>query len=303
MIARRTLLRQSRAVTTGARSFGRSLTTTAGEGAEPLRDVGGGVGGMSVAEDYGDFRRFKNTIVPLGAKITPQYRPHLLTNHPPRPRDITLELLLSTGAHLGHATSLWNPANQRYIFGVRNGIHILSLDIIASHLRRAAKVVEGVAQSGGAILFVGTRPGQERCVVTAAKNSGGYHLFEKWIPGTITNGQRIVGRGRVVERDGRDRVVKDVQDPDAVRPDLVVCLNLLENYVLLHECGLYGIPTVGIVDTDCDPTWVTYPIPANDDSLRAVQLIAGVLGRAGQEGRTRRIRQAEIDAERRAMGL
>ena len=73
-----------------------------------------------------------------------------------------------------------------------------------------------------------------------------------------------------------------------LKPDLVVCLNPLENWVMLHECGLHGIPTVGIIDTDANPTWVTYPIPANDDSLRCVQLIAGVLGKAGEEGQTRR---------------
>ncbi|KAK1092820.1 hypothetical protein LTR48_003599, partial [Friedmanniomyces endolithicus] len=78
----------------------------------------------------------------------------------------------------------------------------------------------------------------------------------------------------------------------AVKPDLVVCLNMLENYVLLHECALNNIPTVGVLDTDCNPTWVTYPVPANDDSLRCVQVIAGVLGRAGEEGQAERMRNA-----------
>lgn len=78
----------------------------------------------------------------------------------------------------------------------------------------------------------------------------------------------------------------------ALKPDLVVCLNPLENWVMLHECGLHGIPTAGIIDTDANPTWVTYPIPANDDSLRCVQLIAGVLGKAGEEGQRRRRERA-----------
>jgi len=77
-------------------------------------------------------------------------------------------------------------------------------------------------------------------------------------------------------------------EKSVLKPDLVVCLNPLENYVMLHECGLAGIPTIGIIDTDANPTWVTYPIPANDDSIRSVQVIAGVLGRAGQEGQKRR---------------
>lgn len=79
----------------------------------------------------------------------------------------------------------------------------------------------------------------------------------------------------------------------AVKPDLVVCLNPLENYVLLHECGIHNIPTIGIIDTDANPTWVTYPIPANDDSLRCVQVIAGALGRAGEAGQTKRLADAK----------
>ncbi len=78
----------------------------------------------------------------------------------------------------------------------------------------------------------------------------------------------------------------------SLKPDLVVCLNPLENWVMLHECSLHGIPTIGVIDTDANPTWVTYPIPANDDSLRCVRLIAGVLGRAGEEGRKRRLERA-----------
>lgn len=80
----------------------------------------------------------------------------------------------------------------------------------------------------------------------------------------------------------------ELLDRPSLKPDLVVCLNPLENWVMLHECGLHGIPTIGVIDTDANPTWVTYPIPANDDSLRCVQLIAGVLGRAGEEGQRRR---------------
>ena len=86
---------------------------------------------------------------------------------------------------------------------------------------------------------------------------------------------------------------KRLKDISALKPDLVVCLNPLENWVLLHECGLYNIPTIGIIDTDADPTWVTYPVPANDDSLRCVQVIAGVLGRAGEEGQAKRMALAK----------
>ncbi len=182
--------------------------------------------------------------------------------------------------------------NSRYIFGIRQGIHIISLDVTAAHLRRACRVVSGVAERGGLILFVGTRPGQERCVVKAAQMAKGCHLFERWTPGSITNGLQLLGRCKRKVVDEFDQEVEgyenELKDRPVLKPDLVVCLNPLENWVLLHECGLNAIPTVGIIDTDADPTWVTYPIPANDDSLRCVQVIAGALGRAGQEGQRNR---------------
>ena len=105
----------------------------------------------------------------LGSDISPHYRPHTLLNHPPSPADVTLELLLASQAHQGHATSLWNPANARYIEGIRHGVHIISLDATAAHLRRCAKVVQEVCFRAGMVLFVGTRPNQDRAVVRAAR--------------------------------------------------------------------------------------------------------------------------------------
>lgn len=154
-----------------------------------------------------------------------------------------------------------------------------------------------MAQRGGLILFAGTRAGQERSVVKAAELAGGCHLFERWIPGSITNGLQILGQCKVKVVDefdqGVDGFEEQLVEREALKPDLVVCLNPLENWVLLHECALNNIPTVGIIDTDANPTWVTYPIPANDDSLRCVQVICGVLGQAAKEGRERRLEFAK----------
>jgi small subunit ribosomal protein S2 len=205
----------------------------------------------------------------LGSDIEPHYQPRTLLNNPPSAADVTLELLLASEAHQGHATSLWNPANARYIQGIRQGVHIIALEATAAHLRRAAKVVQEVSKRGGMILFVGTRDGQDRAVVTASQMAKGYHLFERWIPGSITNGQQILGKCRTKVVDEFDEEVtgydEQLYDRPVLRPDLVVCLNPLENYVLLHECALNNIPTIGVIDTNADPTWVTYPIPANDD--------------------------------------
>jgi small subunit ribosomal protein S2 len=198
---------------------------------------------------------------------------------------------------MGHSTSLWNPRNSRYIFGIREGIHIISLETIAAHLRRACRVTEAVAESGGLILFVGTRQGQDRCVVEAAKRAKGCHLFDRWVPGSLTNGQQLLGQCKMVVVDELDRELPEYADglvnQSVIKPDLVVCLNPLENEVLLHECGLHNVPTIGVIDTDANPTWVTYPIPANDDSIRCIEMIAGVLGRAGEEGQRKRLALAE----------
>jgi small subunit ribosomal protein S2 len=222
-----------------------------------------------VAENYNLFRSIKKRTQKLGSIVEPHYKPHELVLNPPRPKDITLELLLASQAHLGHSTSLWNPANQRYIFGVRQGVHIISLEATAAHLRRAAKVVEGVAYHGGIILFVGTRSGQAPAVVNAARLAKGCHLFDKWTPGSITNAEQILARCAIKAVDKDDQVINGFEEKlakwRALKPDLVVIMNPLENYSLLHECGLNNIPTIGVVDTNADPTWVTYPIPANDD--------------------------------------
>ncbi|SMR60238.1 unnamed protein product [Zymoseptoria tritici ST99CH_1E4] len=249
-----------------------------------------------VALDYAFFQHQKSALAGTGSVLSPHYKPYQLLSNPPYPRDITLELLIASQSHLGHATSLWNPANSRYIFGVRDGVHIISPDVTASHLRRACKIVSGVTERGGLVLFVGTREGHARAVVKAAGMAKGCHLFTKWIPGSITNGQQILGGCAKKVVNELDQEVEGFEaqlgSKAALKPDLVVCLNPLENYILLHECGLNKIPTIGIIDTDANPTWVTYPIPANDDSLRCVQVVAGVLGRAGQEGQEARARLA-----------
>lgn len=222
-----------------------------------------------MAEQYYAHKQLSKQTSNLGADVAPHYQPHTLLTNPPSPADVTLELLLASEAHQGHVTSLWNPANARYIHGIRQGVHIISLEVTAAHLRRSAKVVQEVSRRGGIVLFVGTRDGQDRAVSRAAELAKGYHLFERWIPGSITNGKQILGRCKTKVVNEHDKDVpgfeEQLYDRPVLRPDLVVCLNPLENYVLLHECALNNIPTIGVIDTNADPTWVTYPIPANDD--------------------------------------
>ncbi|KAL4880032.1 ribosomal protein S2, flavodoxin-like domain-containing protein [Aspergillus karnatakaensis] len=238
-----------------------------------------------------------NAFKRLGTAMEIPYKPNEILYNPPSASDITLELLLASQTHLGHSTSRWNPQNSRYIFGIREGVHIISLDITAAHLRRAAKVVEGVAHRGGLILFVGTRKGQKQAVVRAATLAKGYHIFERWIPGSLTNSEQLLGKCEKKVVNGLDEELPEYKEvlleKSALKPDLAIVLNPLENTALLHECGLNNVPTIGIIDTDADATKVTYPIPANDDSQRSVELIAGVLGRAGEAGQKRRLEEAK----------
>ncbi|KAF7544230.1 hypothetical protein G7Z17_g10119 [Cylindrodendrum hubeiense] len=251
---------------------------------------------VTPAQQYTEFRRIQNATRSLGSRVERRYVPTELINNPPGPEDVSLELLMASQTHMGHSTSLWNPANSRYIYGVRQGVHIISLETTAAHLRRAARVVEDVSYRGGLILFVGNRKGQMEIVTKAAELAGACHLFTKWTPGGITNRDVILRmQGMKVvnhldeELDGFEKY-SGLARP--LLPDLVVCLNPLENYTLLYECGLKSIPTIGVIDTNADPSWVTYTIPANDDSLRAMAVVAGVLGRAGEAGQKRRLQDA-----------
>ncbi|KJZ76775.1 hypothetical protein HIM_03652 [Hirsutella minnesotensis 3608] len=271
-------------------------------GSEPVRDHQGAswarphqVGNqlMSPAQQYAEFQRIKAATRKLGSHVEKRYVPSHLFDKPPMPEDVTLEMLMAAQTHMGHNTSSWNPANSKYIYGVRQGIHIIALETTAAHLRRAARVVEEVAYRGGLILFVGTRKGQMEIVTKAAKLAKGCHLFGKWTPGSITNRDVILKTRRTKVVDHLDQELGDFDiytgRARPLLPDLVVCLNPLENYTLLYECGLKNIPTIGVIDTNADPSWVTYTIPANDDSLRSVAVIGGALARAAQRGKKRRL--------------
>ncbi|KAG5647131.1 hypothetical protein DXG03_001086 [Asterophora parasitica] len=206
----------------------------------------------------------------------------------------TTSALLASGAHFGHASTRMNPNFVPYAYGTRAGITIIDLDQTLPMLRRAANLVRAVAHAGGQIIFIGTRPDIRPVVQKAAERLGpqGFHVGDRWLPGTLTNKVPLFGLD----------VVKNTK----VVPDLVVLLNPLANMNAIRECAIEHVPTIGIIDSNVDPRIVMYPIPANDESTRTAELIAGVLSIAGREGaalaaaeKQKKAEKAERDAQRR----
>lgn len=248
--------------------------------------------GYSLQELY--LRRlFHAKTAAKGAELKDVYEPFRDLRSPPSIRETSISTLLAAGAHLGHSTSLLRQNNQPFLYGIRDGVHVIDLNQTLVHLRRAAKVIEGISEKGGVILFVGTLAGQERTVQVAADRANGYYVHSRWIPGTLTNATQISGQWARVELDMGDnptsRELSSALKKAIVKPDVVVILNPVENRNLINECRLARVPTIGIIDTNSEPSLVSYPIPANDDSLRTSDLIAGVLSRAAKTGRSKRL--------------
>ncbi|KAI0807207.1 ribosomal protein S2, flavodoxin-like domain-containing protein [Fomes fomentarius] len=200
------------------------------------------------------------------------FQPHHPLHRPVAPSNISLSALIASGAHFGHSQTRMNPNFVPYAYGVRAGITIIDLDHTLPLLRRAAQVVRGVAARGGSVVFVGTRSDLRPTVRLAAERmeKQGYHVGERWLPGTLTNRVHMFG--------------PEVAGEEQVIPDLVIFLNPIPNVHAIRECALEHVPTIGIVDSNVDPRIVMYPIPANDESTRTAELIAGLLSVAGREG-------------------
>jgi small subunit ribosomal protein S2 len=200
------------------------------------------------------------------------FQPHHPLHRPTSPHSLTLSALIASGAQLGHTRALTRPSFLPYAYGYRSGITIIDLDQTLPLLRRAANVTRAIAQNNGSILFVGTDENLRPAVRKAAERMGknAYHIGTRWLPGTLTNASELFGVGTTRTQNAK--------------PDLVIFLNPLQNLHAIRECAIMQIPTIGIIDSNADPRIVMYPIPANDESVRTAELIAGVLSIAGKEG-------------------
>jgi small subunit ribosomal protein S2 len=224
--------------------------------------------------------------------------------------DFSMRQLLEAGAHFGHQTHRWNPKMERYIFGSRANIHIIDLSQTMPLLHQALVKVREVAASGGRVLFVGTKRQASEPVATAARRCAQYYVNHRWLGGTLTNWRTIsasIARLRELEAvlenpesSGRlkKELLKLTRDRDKLElslggikdmggiPDLMFVIDTNKEAIAIQEARKLNIPVVAILDTNCDPEGITYPIPGNDDAARALQLYCDLVADSVLDGLT-----------------
>ena len=233
---------------------------------------------------------------------------------------ISMKQLLEAGVHFGHQTRRWNPKMQPFIFMDRNGIHIIDLQQTVARLNDAYKFVEQLAANGETILFVGTKKQAQEAVAEEAKRCGMYYVNQRWLGGMLTNFQTIQSRIRYLRdlearRDRGDferlpkKEVQRLQD-DMARlerilggikdmrrlPSALFIIDTRKERTAVLEARRLEIPIIALADTNCDPDEMDYPIPANDDAIRAVRLLCSKIADAVIEGR-RELEARQKDSE------
>lgn len=222
---------------------------------------------------------------------------------------VTVEELISAGVHFGHRTKRWNPKMEKFIFGKRNGVHIIDVRQTLEYLKHAYDAIVHIAEQGKGILFVGTKKQAKDIIKEEANRGSIFHVTERWLGGLLTNyeilSQRVnrLREFQQMKEDGRWAMLskkeltrmerkysKLLKYFDGVRemdrlPGLVYIIDIKKDLTALREAQRKGIPVVAIVDTNVDPTEITYPIPANDDSIRSIAIITRVITDAVLEGR------------------
>ncbi len=222
---------------------------------------------------------------------------------------VTLKQLLEAGTHFGHQTRRWNPRMKKYIYGARNGIYIIDLQKTLRHLRQACEVVRRLAAEGGEFLFVGTKRQAQETIVQEARRCDMYHVTERWLGGMLTNFatirrriqklqelERMEAEGQLdllpkkeamqlrKEREKLERFLTGIKGMEGL-PSAVFVIDTRKERIALREAKRLGIPTIAIVDTNCDPTDVDYVIPGNDEAIRSIRLISATIADAILEGR------------------
>jgi small subunit ribosomal protein S2 len=237
---------------------------------------------------------------------------------------INMRELLEAGVHYGHQCRRWNPKMKRYIFGARNGIHIIDLQKTVSHFKTACDFVEKVTENGGHVLFVGTKRQAKDIVRDEAIAAGMFFINSRWLGGTLTNYPTLkqsVNRLKKLETMSQDGTYEKITKKEALNlerfrikldrnlggikdmprlPSAIFIVDAHKERIAIKEARKLGIPIVAITDTNADPTGIDYPIPGNDDSLKALELFIKTIGKACEIGKSKRGRRNEEDVKPRS---
>ena len=222
---------------------------------------------------------------------------------------VSMSYLLEAGVHFGHQTKRWNPKMEQYIFTTRDDIHIIDLDKTVAKMEEAYAAIKAIADNGGTFLFVGTKKQASEASLEEATRSNSYYVTERWLGGTLTNFRTIRRRVRRLEEiekmeadgtfevlpktevvglkkeyDKLNRVLCGIREMNKL-PQALIIVDPKKEANAIREARKLNIPVFGIVDTNCDPDDVDYVIPGNDDAVRAVKVVLGVLNNAICESR------------------
>jgi len=239
---------------------------------------------------------------------------------------VTMKEMLEAGAHFGHQTRRWNPRMKPFIFGARNGIYIIDLKKTSQQLRAALAFASDMASHGGSVLFVGTKRQAQDVVVEESNRAGMHYVEQRWLGGTLTNfatirksvarlaeleeltgpekGESLTKKERArldKERSKLEKTLSGIKSMSRL-PQAVYVIDPLKERIAVAEANKLGIPVVAIVDTNCDPQPIDFPIPGNDDAIRAIKLFTSRFADAILEGRqlwesTRRHVEAEAEKQ------
>ena len=237
---------------------------------------------------------------------------------------VSMKSLLEAGVHFGHQTRRWNPKMKKYIFTERNGIYIIDLQKTVRKIEEAYDFVRETVQDGGKVLFVGTKKQAQDAIEKEAKRCGEFYINQRWLGGLLTNFQTIKTRIErlkdleEMETDGRfdvlpkkeviglrherqrlEKFLGGIKDMNGL-PDVMYVVDPKKENIAVKEAQKLGIPIVGILDTNCDPDELDYPIPGNDDAIRAVKLITETMANAVIEGKQGAQDDAEVETEQQS---
>ena len=234
---------------------------------------------------------------------------------------VAMKQLLEAGVHFGHQTRRWDPKMAEYIFQARNGIHIIDLQKTSKKLDEAYSFVKEQAEEGKTVLFVGTKKQAQECMKEAALKCGMYYVDQRWLGGMLTNFETIRTRVQrlkdleTMQEDGTfdvlpkkevillkkemeklERNLGGIKEMEKL-PGVIFLVDPKKERIAILEAKKLGIPVVGLVDTNCNPEELDYPIPGNDDAIRAVKLIADVMANAAIEGKQGESFETEMQEE------